>query len=369
MMPHSLTCRNLPFEPVPNQVIYVSRGNDEEVKEFICGHYQWLRHLFSQSGLEFCYLPLLAEEVIRYNAPYLSDPLYHIQNHLIPDLANYIFGDNALRSTPLLAFITGDRAEGSNGTTIMQCMPVHTLSDRHFGEHFRSLRDAIRISIDLEQGQNRIRFSKVSKEVAEPPLEYIGFNFPQFQYGETRVDPELEKDTADRLFDQESQVLVDEIKVRIEALRRRGVNTLLLRDLLDEPERLSRLHVTSDYRLLLPDYGDREIKMTLLPKAVYILFLRHLEGIRFKDLSDYYEELLQIYRELSPFGSDERQEQSIRDITDPTKNSINEKCARIREAFISQFDDRLARHYYITGQRGAPKRITLPSHLISWEKR
>ena len=46
-------------------------------------------------------------------------------------------------------------------------------------------------------------------------------------------------------------------------------------------------------------------------------------------------------------------------------NSINEKCARIRGAF--QFDDRVAKHYYVDGLRGEPKKIALPRDLVVWE--
>ena len=48
-------------------------------------------------------------------------------------------------------------------------------------------------------------------------------------------------------------------------------------------------------------------------------------------------------------------------------NSINEKCARIRGAFVGQFDNHIAKHYYIDGLRGEPKRIALPRELVVWE--
>ena len=54
--------------------------------------------------------------------------------------------------------------------------------------------------------------------------------------------------------------------------------------------------------------------------------------------------------------------------TSPFNNSINEKCARIREAFVSQFDEHLAKHYFVTGKRGEPKRIALDRNLIKWEQ-
>ena len=109
-----------------------------------------------------------------------------------------------------------------------------------------------------------------------------------------------------------------------------------------------------------------EIHLTPLPKAVYFLFLRHPEGILFKNLPDYRKELLDIYSQLTGRKCDKEIKQSIKDITDPTKNSINEKCARIKEAFVSQFHDDVAKHYFVTGNRGEPKKITLPRDLVDW---
>ena len=102
-------------------------------------------------------------------------------------------------------------------------------------------------------------------------------------------------------------------------------------------------------------------------KAVYLLFLKHPEGILFKGLTDYREELLDIYKKLKPMGLNKRTIQSIEDVTNPLLNSINEKCARIRSAFVKEFDESLAKNYYVTGERGEAKRITLPRDLVIWE--
>ena len=174
--------------------------------------------------------------------------------------------------------------------------------------------------------------------------------------------------SADDLFDAESEALISEIKKHIEALRNKGINTMFLHSIIDEGERLSSLHITKDYRIFLPEYQNREIIMPALPKAVFILFLKHPEGIRFKDLADYYDELLSIYRAMNPIGGTQRQLQSIQAVTNPMSNSINEKCAQIREAFIKNFDDSLAKNYYITGKKGEPKRIMLAPSLVIWEQ-
>jgi hypothetical protein len=107
--------------------------------------------------------------------------------------------------------------------------------------------------------------------------------------------------------------------------------------------------------------------MEPLVKAVYILFLNHPEGIVFKELTDYREELLDIYKQLKPLGLNQRTIQSIEDVTNPLLNSINEKCARIRSSFIKEFVEGLARNYFVTGERGEAKKITLPRDLIVWE--
>ena len=66
-------------------------------------------------------------------------------------------------------------------------------------------------------------------------------------------------------------------------------------------------------------------------------------------------------------GLNDRALQSIEDVTNPLLNSINEKCARIRAAFIGEFDDYMAKYYYIDGKRGEAKKISLPCDLVVWE--
>ena len=109
--------------------------------------------------------------------------------------------------------------------------------------------------------------------------------------------------------------------------------------------------------------------MTPLPKALFLLFLSHPDGIPFKYLPDYKEELAKIYFELKPNVDPVVANRSIEDLTTPFGNSINEKCARIREAFVRHFAEHLAENYFITGKRGEPKKITLPRDLVNWEEK
>ncbi len=180
-------------------------------------------------------------------------------------------------------------------------------------------------------------------------------------------DEQPTEDFADEQFEWEIGILVDEIRERVEKLEQRGISRKILMKLFTEKQELSRLVITKDMRIMLPDYNNMEIKMEPINKAVFFLFLRHPEGIIFKHLPNYRKELADIYQKIKPLGLNEKAIKTIEDVTNPCLNSINEKCARIRGAFISQFDDQMAHHYYILGFRGEPKKITLPRDLVIWE--
>ena len=175
---------------------------------------------------------------------------------------------------------------------------------------------------------------------------------------------ELPKDEfADRCFEIEIQNISVEIRERIHKLRLYGVSELAIKSLFKEEEKLSRLVITDDYQIILPDYGNMEIKMEPLPKAVYFLYLRHPEGLMFKELPGYHDEFMEIYRRLTN-RRDAVALRSAERVLDPTNNSINEKCSRIREAFISRFDDNLACKYYITHYHHYKKHIKLDRSLV-----
>ena len=139
-------------------------------------------------------------------------------------------------------------------------------------------------------------------------------------------------------------------------------------DKLKHQIKFSRITIAKDYTILLTDYDNKEVKMEPIVKAVYLLFLNHPEGIAFKHLPDYRKELADIYQMIKPFGLTERAIRSIEDVTNPLLNSINEKCSRVRAAFVAEVDPSLADQYYIIGKSGEEKKISLPRDLVIWEK-
>lgn len=144
-----------------------------------------------------------------------------------------------------------------------------------------------------------------------------------------------ERDFADDEFENEVNRLSEEIIANVNRLRDLSISEVIIKQLFEREQKLIRLVVTEDYQIIMPDYNNMEIKMEPLPKAVCLLFLNHPEGIRFKDLPCYREELARIYLNVTNRNDIYSAYQSILNVTDPTRNSINEKFSRIKEAFIS----------------------------------
>ena len=214
----------------------------------------------------------------------------------------------------------------------------------------------------------------VREEVKQAKSDIDDYVFhTDFSGGVSSIHIEIPKkdprDFADDEFNYEVRRLTAEIEDRVKKLRAYGLDETIIESLFQQKPELSRLVVTEDFRILLPDYNGLEIKMEPIQKAVYLLFLRHPDGIMFKYLPEFRAEFESIYMSITNREDISSIQQSIDRVLDPTNNSINEKCARIRAAFISRFDDRLAKEYYITGHAGKPKKIELYRSLVKMECR
>ena len=336
------------------ELLYVASEEDKLLTDFFETKPEVLEGWGKVIGFQVIYLPLLMrrlreKEVMQYRAPYLTD---------------------------------AEAVNGSAGNDFLLQYLDNPNDKEHIKHGFIRTEDIHRGGDNKDKARNRFYpLSTTSGESLGDQLHRIGKQITQEQAAHDRLLPandwetpdwRLEAEGADSRFnsqidEENTDDLLEEVRVRIAKLRQRGIAEQILEQLIHPDDRLSRLVVTKDYRLLLPDYNDMEIKMEPLVKAVYLLFLNHPEGILFKRLPDYREELMNIYTAMKPNGMSDKALQSIEDVTNPMLNSINEKCARIRGAFVGQFDNHIARHYYIDGMRGEVKKISLPRELVVWE--
>ncbi len=157
------------------------------------------------------------------------------------------------------------------------------------------------------------------------------------------------------------------LRMAIKDLMDAGVPLQIIHKWLDSMVSLSRLTITKQYRILLNDYGNLEIKMGPLPKTVFFFYLLHPEGMSFTDLQDHRDELVNIYSHVTNFDDPVKIEDSIDRLIDPLDNSISEKCSAVRTAFVHSLDPSVAQYYYVSGKQGDKKFIRLDRRLVKWE--
>ena len=156
----------------------------------------------------------------------------------------------------------------------------------------------------------------------------------------------------------------------------KAIGAPLLEELRIEAARakLSRLLITQDYKLYLVDYNNKEVELQPVHKAVYLLFLAHPEGIEFKRLADYREELTGYYQKTARMMDKDKIVESVDKLVNPLDNAINEKCSRIKKVFLDMMDEYRASYYIISGHTKKHiagrvwyerlKVITLPRELV-----
>ncbi len=155
-----------------------------------------------------------------------------------------------------------------------------------------------------------------------------------------------------------SEEIAEQVRLLAEQLQMAGRKDLLLKaigaPLLEELRieaaraKLSRLMITKDYRFFLMDY-HKEVEMQPVHKAVYLLFLAHPEGIEFKRLGEYREELTGYYMTTAKWMDKEKIIESVDHLVNPLDNAINEKCSRIKKLFLEIMDEYVASYYIISG--------------------
>ena len=335
-----------------NAVFYVETAYQPELNQFIQANYTELVKLFAAKSLDFHYLPFMLEderfwEILNYNRPYVQQSeigldLQALYAHLISKLKNEVTGSVLLLSYEL------------NSRNVLIAFPIN--------ESFNSV-DTLNDKLNqIDNECHKLEKNRVYFHVGYSEEEEIDESIDIYH-------KKVVKD-ADTNFNEEAFHLVEEILERIERLREFGSLSLignLIEEIQGVSNKLSSIFITNDYRVFLKDYGMKEVVMPPLAKSLYILFLRHPEGILFKQLINYHDELLSIYRTIYIHENIDRAKRSIRAMTNPMDNSINEKCSHIRTAFLEVIAENLAQHYYVTGKRGEAKKITLDRSMVEFQ--
>ena len=319
-----VTLKDIPFTGARNEVIYMEDDYDEDANRCIRENYDLIKGCFAKKNLRFVYLPWIEKElnderILKYRIP---NGDVHCDIDITPLKSNY-----------LLDFMLRPENRHQKGRPCFARFYTPWFDEyRATSQPSETIFDLYIFNVNTANSDLKGYFECL----VDQALIYkqwggvfsIDYNWPK---------------NADEGFDEETKYILKDVEYKIDLLRRKGISEVVLQKLVMPKPKLSKLVVTKDLRIFLPDYGDMEITMEPLVKAVFLLFLKHPEGIMFKELPEYRRELAEIYgrikgaRVLRNLFGIRSYDKSIINATDPLNNSINEKCARIRAAFLLKF--------------------------------
>lgn len=124
--------------------------------------------------------------------------------------------------------------------------------------------------------------------------------------------------------------------------------------------------IDTQCRLFFPIYSEKEVKMSYLPKTVYIFFLLHHTGVELKNLDSYMKELYQIYQIVSEEKNIEagKIKRSLSNLVAPGNNRIYEICSVVRRKLSEILPTELVAQYAITGKWGGLHKIEVERSLV-----
>lgn len=128
---------------------------------------------------------------------------------------------------------------------------------------------------------------------------------------------------------------------------------------------LSDIRIDNNFEITLPLYPHIKIELAPLPKALYILLLRHPKGFPLKEINDYGNELIKIYCLISGRRNPSVIKRLFDSMTNPTLNTLHQNLSIIRHEFLQKLRSDIAQRYIPTQGRYQLHRIPLDSSKIT----
>ena len=147
--------------------------------------------------------------------------------------------------------------------------------------------------------------------------------------------------------------------------RLRELDSVFQSGILKNNSEPSCLYIDKTYNIRLDSPDGSLLPLRPLVKALFILFLKHPEGIRLKDRSRFESELADIYAVILPNTEPDCRRKRIRRMMDLTDNSFSEKTS-VLNSRLDELFPQAADNYKVQGHNGYPRRIPLDPLKVVW---
>ena len=128
----------------------------------------------------------------------------------------------------------------------------------------------------------------------------------------------------------------------------------------------TELYIDKQYRIRLGSPHGTEIPFRPLVRALFVLFLKHPEGILLKDRGRFQEELAEIYAVVAPNVSSEDKMRRVSRLIDLRENAFSENLSVLNATLDRVLPVQQAGDCKVQGYNGHPRRIPLSPLLVHW---
>lgn len=325
-------------------VIYFEKEVNSQTDSFIRANYETIQHRFNAKGRNFFYMPIVIENRNNFIIPLLKECFPDFD-----DLSYLAINDDIKNS----------------------------FKDFNFIEEFFKF---INYDGTIKKGclSSNLSFTILEHKEEEFIEQFINgyiHNLPSITNGgniyyqlDTKSLKTLKKETIDSY---------ESIKTNLEKLRESGELILIAPQLYKLLENniqgirfddVAPITVTRDFKILINNNKNLEIKLSHLTKTIFIFFLVSKEDIHIKELIHHEKMLLSIYKHVSNQLSHDRMKESIKELINPSNDAIYTHFSRIKTEIQNHFEVYIAKQYFISGGKGEPKKISLPKEKIKFEQ-
>jgi hypothetical protein len=336
---------NQAFDLGENFVFYFDMESTSESNEYIRANYTTIREQFNNKGREFFYIPLLIENRDKDIYPLLKECFPHFSDLSIVAINEKIkhnlvgeqnFIEEFFDYVNYTGVITKGCVSSNSGFTIVEQNHNETIA-QFLNDYIKHL---------PTNSNNQYRFYSLDKKSLKSLQK------------ETIESYDLIKSTLEKLRNNGELLLVAPRLYRLLETNLKGIKF----------EEVAPLTVTKDYKILISNNSNLEIKLSHLTKTVFIFFLIRTEEVDIKDLQKHQKELLKIYTNVSNQLSLDKLKDSIQELVDPNNDLIYTHFSRIKSEIQNHFEPHIAHQYFINGDKGMPKKINLSKDKILFEQ-
>lgn len=243
-------------------VVYTEKKWNEKINNFLNDNYEAIKDIFLAYGLHFHYLPKEIKEVyyVKLGKTLSKDDEISLSKEVNSEIGNYLDdGYVWLYDEPSLVCHNNQRIHKHSERDVwLTCLTFDERKD--LWEQIKEMAFSFSISCPTEESVNSGQIVEHKKLIPETEEQLTELFLKSMRDGGQKKDITDLWDRLERRFNRESSITIKK-----------------------------------DYRIILDDFNGKELDLKDLPKALYLFYLRHDEGISLDDLAKYMPELAYIY--------------------------------------------------------------------------